>query len=108
MDMPGASMDAYIEAEEVNRLNRELRDGENVQELLNSPWLVEAFDALEKLYFEGAISRPPNDDDGRRRLTEAVSVLRTVKDHLKRYVRKGDAAQVKLREIERLKRGLFS
>jgi len=63
--------------------------GHRADTVLSDPLMVEAFDKLEKSYFEGWKASEPRDTEGRERLYLAVGQLNKIRDHLRAVAASG-------------------
>ncbi len=70
--------------------------GHRADALLTDPLMVEAFDKLEKAYFEGWKASDLRDTEGRERLFLAVGQLNRIRDHLKAVASSGKVEQATL------------
>jgi hypothetical protein len=81
------------------RLLGEAQRGQRADALLNDPMLVEAFDALERGYYEGWKATEFRDTDGRERLFQAAQIIGKVKEHLRAVADTGKMASAQIDEI---------
>ena len=70
--------------------------GHRADALLSDPLMSEAFDKLEKAYFDGWKASDLRDTAGREQLFIAVGQLNKIRDHLKSIVRDGKVEQATL------------
>lgn len=64
--------------------------------------LKDAFDSIERQYFEAFKRLKPSDDDGRFKLQTATRIIEDVRTHVVQMMTDGKIAK---NEIDRLKRG---
>jgi hypothetical protein len=56
--------------------------GAEAKRILSDPIMRQVFEQIEQNALEQMLECPPDDDDGRYRLTLKVQVIREVRDHL--------------------------
>lgn len=89
-------------------LRKDAERAARAQALLDDEMLAEAFDGLERAYFEawkdpGVVA--PADVDGRERLWQAAQIVGKVRTHLKEIASRGTLAHA---ELQRLAQGAKS
>lgn len=70
---------------------------ERARLIVESPLLSEAFEEVEKTYYEGALAE--TNEQRRNKILTAINGLRAVRKHLEAAIEDGHQAQIRLQEI---------
>lgn len=81
------------------KLRREAEAGNRARQLMEAPELVEAFDLLERAYYDAWRTSMPDAVEARERLWNAAVVINKVREHLKETIATGKVADAHIQQL---------